>query len=189
MRPIARLLGCVVVAILWTVISAGSALACTGENATLEGAFRDSRSIYFARIEHARASSIGFYELTLDVGRIVRGQAKTHVTKLISAEVCESLEVGNSGIVVLGSVDPFGGGPTDTYNFFFVVAPGRTSQADVAAALSDTPATDTTPAAPDTSWSPFSLDLAMIGVGSWVFGLVLRRSGHRTTFPPPRQRT
>ncbi len=43
---------------------------------------------------------------------------------------------------MIGSVDPYGIGPNDIYNFFYVLGPGHTSASRAAAVLSDLPATD-----------------------------------------------
>jgi hypothetical protein len=146
MRTIVRPLSVVIALAIWTLTPVQSALACSGQDATLAAGFQGATSIYFARIVDLRATTTGFYALTLDVGQVLRGTGQTHVTHLIDAQVCAGLELGDSGVVALGSVNPFGVGPTDLYDFFFVLGPGHhINRADVFAALSSAPETDTAP--------------------------------------------
>lgn len=51
--------------------------------------------------------------------------------------------MGDAGIVVIGSVDPFEVGTTERSNLFYVLGPGHLSQAEAARALDALPATDT----------------------------------------------
>jgi hypothetical protein len=57
------------------------------------------------------------------------------------------LSVGQDGIVVLGSVNPFGDGPHDVYNFFYVLWPGHRNAAAARALLGELPSTDAAPVA------------------------------------------
>ena len=121
------------------------AAACTGGDAPLTIGIRGATSIFYARIVAVQVSSIGFHDLHLTVGRVIRGRGQSHVVHLVTPRACDSLAVGDVGVVVLGSVDPYGVGPQDIYNFFYVLEPGHTSAAEAAALLSDLPATDRAP--------------------------------------------
>jgi hypothetical protein len=88
-------------------------------------------------------SDLGFYELDLDIGRVIKGSGTSHVGHLITPRACDGLKVGDAGVVVIRSVNPYGVGPTDIYNFFYVIGPGRTSAAEARAVLSGLPGTDT----------------------------------------------
>ncbi len=127
----------------WLSALAQPVAACTGGDAPLATGVRGATSIYYARIEAASASSLGFYDLGLKVGSVIRGSARTHVVNVITPRACDELKVGDFGVVVIGSVDPYGVGPNDIYNFFYVLGPGHTSTSAAAAVLSDLPATDT----------------------------------------------
>ena len=162
------------------------ALACSGQDATLAAGFRGATSVYFARIVGLRPTTIGFYGLTLDVGQVLRGTAQTHVTHVVNAQVCAALELGDSGVVALGSVNPFGVGPKDLYNFFFVLGPGHhVNRADVLAALSTAPETDT--ASNDARANPAGSPpaLGLVGLTSVIVMLILQHS-RRERLQPPR---
>jgi hypothetical protein len=120
--------------------------ACSGGDAPLATGVRGATSIFYARIVADHVSSVGFHDLQLTVVRVIRGHGQSRVTHLITPRACDSLAVGDFGVVVLGSVDPYGVGPNDIYNFFYVLGPGHTSATEAAALLSDLPATDTAPA-------------------------------------------
>ena len=148
-----RTLGRVGLAILplafWLLAWATPVAACTGGDAPLAVGVRGATSIYYARIEGASASSLGFYDLRLKVGSVVRGSGISHVVNVITPRACDELKEGDFGVVVIGSVDPYGIGPNDIYNFFFVLGPGHTSASTAAAVLSDLPASDTVSSAVD----------------------------------------
>jgi hypothetical protein len=126
----------------WLSALAQPVSACTGGDAPLATGVRGATSIYYARIEAASASSLGFYDLGLKVGSVIRGSGPSHVVNVITPRACDELKVGDFGVVVIGSVDPYGVGPNDIYNFFYVLGPGHTSASKAAAVLSDLPATD-----------------------------------------------
>jgi hypothetical protein len=128
---------------LWLSAWALPVAACTGGDAPLATGVRGATSIYYARIEAAIPSTIGFYDIRLNVGRVVRGSGRSHVVKVITPRACDELKVGDFGVVVIRSVNPYGVGPNDIYNFFYVLGPGHTSASRAAAVLSDLPATDT----------------------------------------------
>jgi hypothetical protein len=178
MRTIARVGLAIVPLALWLSAWATPVAACTGGDAPLAVGVRGATSIYYARIEVASASTIGFYDLRLNVGRVIRGSGRSHVVKVITPRACDELKVGNFGVVVMGSVNPYGVGPNDIYNFFYVLGPGHTSASTAAAVLSNLPATDTVSAVIDEP----------VGTGSWWAVLVAstvaalsylrRRHGH-----------
>jgi hypothetical protein len=145
MRVLTRIGFIVASLVLWLAITSQPAAACEGGNASLAVGINGATSIYYARILAAHASDVGFYVLRLDVGQVVRGPAPSEVSHLITPRACDELSVGQYGIVVLGSVNPFGVGPTDIYNFFYVLGPGHTSAAGAAQVLSALPATDALP--------------------------------------------
>ena len=147
MRKSARVAFAVMPLLFWLSASAQPVAACTGQEATLAAGVHGATSIYYARIVAEKESSVGFYDLHLAVGKVVRGTASAQVSHLITSRPCDSLSVGQSGIVMLGSVDPFGVGPNDVYNFFYVLGPGHTSAAAAATLLGGLPATDTVPGA------------------------------------------
>ena len=129
--------------VFWLSAWATPVAACTGGDAPLAAGVRGATSIFYARIATASASSLGFYDLQLKVGRVVRGSGQSHVVQVITPRACDELKVGDFGVVVIGSVDPYDVGPNDVYNFFYVLGPGHTSAAAAAALLSDLPSTDT----------------------------------------------
>ena len=128
---------------LWIASVPTPVAACTGGDAPLAIGIRGASAIFFARIQSETLSSVGFYTLDLAVGRVIRGQPQRHVTHLVTPRACDELFAGDAGVVVLGSVNPFGVGPNDLYNFFYVLGPGHTSAADAAQVLAALPATDT----------------------------------------------
>lgn len=130
----------------WLSAWAQPAAACSGGDAPLTTGVRGANTIFYARIVADRVSSVGFHDLRLKVGRVIRGLGQSHVVHLVTPRACDSLAVGDVGVVVLGSVDPYGVGPHDIYNFFYVLGPGHTNAAEAAALLSALPPTDTTPA-------------------------------------------
>lgn len=143
MRTIGRPALVLLALVAWLLAAAVPVAACTGGSAPLSIGIRGATSIYYARIVAATRDGNGFHDVRLDVGRVIRGPAPSHVTRVVAAEVCEGFTVGDNGIVVLGSVDPFGVGPDDTYNFFYVLGPGRTSAAEAAALFAGLPDTGT----------------------------------------------
>jgi hypothetical protein len=93
---------------------------------------------------------------------------------VINPRVCNALRVGDIGVVVIGSVDPYGVGPNDIYNFFYVLGPGGTSASMAAAVLSDVPNTDTiSPGVDDPGGS--GAWLAVLGVSTVATLSYLRR--------------
>jgi hypothetical protein len=139
-------------------------VACTGLTASLATGIRGATSIYYATIVGSGESSIGFFDLRLDLGRVIRGTALRHISRVIPNEACSPLEVGDFGVVVLGSVDPFNVGPSDVYNFFYVIGPGGTSQSEATAVLSGLPSTDTAPSVPARGPTASSLLLILLAV-------------------------
>ena len=127
----------------WLSAWAMPVVACTGGDAPLATGVRGATSIYYASIADASASPVGFYDLRLKVGSVIRGNGQSHVVRVINPRVCTALKVGDFGVVVIGSVNPYGVGPNDIYNFFYVLGPGGTSASTAAAVLSNLPATDT----------------------------------------------
>ena len=82
-------------------------MACSGGVASLETGIRGATSVYYARIVAASESWDGFFDPRLDVGRVVRGTGHSPVTRVSANEACSPIEVGDVGVVVLGSVDSF----------------------------------------------------------------------------------
>ena len=170
-----RTLGRVGLAILplafWLLAWATPVAACTGGDAPLAVGVRGATSIYYARIEGASASSLGFYDLRLKVGSVVRGSGISHVVNVITPRACDELKEGDFGVVVIGSVDPYGIGPNDIYNFFYVLGPGHTSASAAAAVLSNLPATDTPPSRVDQSrgTEPWSAVLVASTAATWIY--------------------
>jgi hypothetical protein len=173
---IARLASIAIALAICALIPVQSALACSGQNATLAAGFRGATSIYFARIVGLRATTTGFYELTLDVGQVLRGTAQPRVTQVVDAEVCNALELGDSGVVARGSVNPFGVGPTDVYNFFFVLGRGHHTRADVFTALLSAPDTDTAPNEARADPAGSATAFWLVGLTSAIVILILQRS-------------
>jgi hypothetical protein len=163
MALFARLVRAPLAAAVLILVAAQPAAACSGQDATLRAGVHGARSIYFARIVELHDAGNGFYRLTLDVGQVFRGRPQTHVAKMINAEVCNALGVGDSGLVVLGSIGTFGDGPGATYNLFFVHA----SRAEVAATLS-VPETDAALPAPHERAPSASPIFPAITVGSFA---------------------
>jgi hypothetical protein len=124
------------------LVSVRPAIACTGGDAPLSIGIRGASSIYYAKIADLQESVDGFYDLELDVGRVIKGTALRHVGRVVTPRACDGLQVGDAGVVVLGSVNPYGVGPNDIYNFFYVLGAGHTSPAEARRLLS-LPATDT----------------------------------------------
>ena len=175
----ARLLSVAIALAIWALAPVQSALACSGQDATLAAGFRGATSVYFARIVGLRPTTTGFYGLTLDIGQVLHGTAQTHVTHVIDAQVCAALELGDSGVVALGSVNPFGVGPTDLYNFFFVLGPGHhISRSDVFAALSSAPQTDTASDDARANLADSAPAFWLVGLTSGIVMLILQHS-HR----------
>ncbi len=142
MRTLARIGLAILPLSFWLSAWATPVAACTGGDAPLATGVRGATSIYYARIEVASASTIGFYDLRLNVGRVIRGSGRSHVVRVITPRACDELKVGDFGVVVIGSVNPYGVVPNDIYNFFYVLGPGHTSASTAANVLSDLPATD-----------------------------------------------
>ena len=142
MRTLARVGLAILPLAFWLSAWATPVAACTGGDAPLAVGVRGATSIYYARIEAASASSLGFYDLRLKIGSVVRGSGRSHVVSVITPRACDELKEGDFGVVVIGSVDPYGVGPNDVYNFFYVLGPGHTSASKAAAVLSNLPATD-----------------------------------------------
>lgn len=163
----------------WLLVGVHSAAACSGGSAPLAAGIRGTTSIYYARILAATSDSVGFHEVRLEVGRVIRGPAPSLVTRVVPSEVCDGIAAGDRGIVVLGSVDPFGVGPHDTYNFFYVLGPGRTSDADAAAVFAGLPDTDTAPPSSNPAAHPVPPWPALALVAAVAVGLGLMRCGHR----------
>ena len=149
MRTLARVGLAIPPLALWLSALVVPVAACTGGDAPLATGVRGATSIYYARIEVASASTIGFYDLRLNVGRVVRGTGRSHVVQVITPRACDELKVGDFGVMVIRSVNPYGVGPKDIYNFFYVLGPGHTSASTAAAVLSDLPATDAVSAVVD----------------------------------------
>src|SRR2546426_10694512 len=63
----------------WLSALAQPVAACTGGDAPLAVGVRGATSIYYARIEAASASSLGFYRLRLNIGSVIRGSGRIHV--------------------------------------------------------------------------------------------------------------
>jgi hypothetical protein len=159
----------------WLSAWAQPAAACSGGDAPLATGVRGASSIFYARILADHVSSVGFYDLQLKVGRVIRGHGQSHVVHLITPRACDSLAVGDVGVVVLGSVDPYGVGPHDIYNFFYVLGPGHTSAAEAAALLADLPATDTAPALGVRGSAPVSPALPLIGAAAVGIAVLVSR--------------
>src|SRR5674476_61059 len=92
---------------LWLSAWAGPAAACTGGDAPLARGVWGATSIFYARILADSVSAVGFHDLRLEVGRVVRGRGQSQVADLITPRACDTLAVGDVGVVVLGSVDPY----------------------------------------------------------------------------------
>jgi hypothetical protein len=165
----------------WLSAWAQPAAACSGGTAPLATGVRGATSIFYARILADRASSVGFHTLRLAVGQVIRGRGQTTVNHLITPRACDSLAVGDFGVVVLGAVNPYGGGPNDLYNFFYVLGPGHgTSAAEAANVLSGLPATDTATEAGPTPSAEIPL-LLPVAAGASVGLLALFRLRRRET--------
>ncbi len=162
---------------LWMAGFASPVSACEGFTAPLATGIRGASSIFYARIVSERESGSGFYELRLQVGRVVRGTAQTHVVHLLTPRACDTLAVGDFGVVVLGSVDPFGVGPNNRYNFFYVIGPGHTSAAAATRILSGLPATDTAQTTPPSSTVGFGWLALVAGGATALFSLVRAKNG------------
>jgi hypothetical protein len=141
-RTSARVISAILPLAFWLSAWATPVAACTGGDAPLATGVRGATAIYYARIEAASASSLGFYDLRLKIGSVIRGSGRSHVVNVITPRACDELKVRDFGVVVIGSVDPYDVRPNDIYNFFYVLGPGHTSAATAAAMLSDLPATD-----------------------------------------------
>ena len=149
MRTLARVGLAILPLTFWLSAWATPVAACTGGDAPLVVGVRGATSIYYARITNASSSPLGFYDLQLKVGRVIRGSGRSHVVQVITPRACDELKIGDFGVVVIGSVDPYGVGPNDIYNVFYVLSPGHTSASTAAAVLSDLPATDAVSAVVD----------------------------------------
>ncbi len=136
------------VAAVASLMSAPMALACSGVNGSLSDGVRNAESIYYARITGVTPTSGGFHSLRLDVGGVLDGPAPREVTRVIANQSCVGIEVGQVGIIVLGSVDPFRDGRDDAYNLFYAIGMGRTSRADAEAVLGLSPPPTDRAAAP-----------------------------------------
>jgi hypothetical protein len=148
-RTSARVASVILPLAFWLSAWARPVAACTGGDAPLATGVRGATSIFYARIEAASASSLGFYDLRVKVGTVIRGSGRNHVVKVITPRACDELKVGDFGVVVIGSVNPYAVGPNDIYNFFYVLGLGHTSASTAAAVLSNLPATDTVSPAVD----------------------------------------
>ena len=173
MRTVALVGSAILPLALWLSVWASPVAACSGGDAPLATGVRGATSIFYARIAGASESSVGFYDLRLKVGSVILGSGKSHVVRVINPHVCNALKVGDFGVVVIGSVDPYGVGPNDIYNFFYVLGPGGTSAS--MAVLSDLPNTDTTisPGVDDPGGS--RAWLAVLGVSTVATLSYLRR--------------
>lgn len=177
MRRFLLIVAMVVTVALGLAGTAGAVVGCEGGNAPLATGIRGASAIFYARIRSARMSADGFYTLSLDVGRVVRGQAQDRVARVVTPRACDVLAVGDAGVMVLGSVDPFGIGPNDRYNFFNVIGPGRTSVGEAERVLAVAPATDTpTPSSPSPSAPVMPLGI-LSGICAGLF--VLRQAHER----------
>jgi hypothetical protein len=152
--------------------------ACEGGDAPLATGIRGASSIFYARIVADKESSLGFHSTELRVGRVLRGRGRSHVSHLITPRACDQLAVGDFGVVVIGSVNPYGVGPNDIYNFFYVLGPGHTSASAAARVLSDLPATDTAASVSGRGSSPEGWLVALIAAVS--FGVTVRSLALRT---------
>lgn len=175
MRTVALVGSAILPLALWLSVWASPVAACNGGDARLATGVRGATSIFYARIAGASESSVGFYDLRLKVGSVIRGSGKSHVVRVINPRVCNALKVGDFGVVVIGSVDPYGVGPNDIYNFFYVLGPGGTSASMAATVLSDLPNTETTisPGVDDPGRS--GAWLAVLGVSTVATLSYLRR--------------
>ena len=108
---------------------------------------------------------------------------QSHVVHLVTPRACDSLAVGDVGVVVLGSVDPYGVGPHDIYNFFYVLGPGHTSAAEAAALLSALPATDTTPSIGVRGSAPASPLMPLIAAAAVGIAVLVARFHVRGASP------
>lgn len=167
----------------WLSAWAQPAAACSGGDAPLATGVRGASSIFYARIVADRVSSVGFHDLRLKVGRVIRGRGQSHVVHLVTPRACDSLAVGDVGVVVLGSVDPYGVGPHDIYNFFYVLGPGHTSAAEAAALLSALPATDTTPSIGVRGSAPASPLMPLIAAAAVGIAVLVARFHVRGASP------
>jgi hypothetical protein len=168
-----------------TLTSAPPASACSGSSASLADGVRNAGSIYYARIVTVTPTSVGFNSLRLDVEEVVDGPAPSHVTRVIPNEACVGIRVGQVGVVVLGSVDPFRDGRDDVYNLFFAIGPGRTSRAEAEAALGVLPPATDTAAAPHVDPGTPQLPLVAVACFSFVAALIYVRR-RQSTLPRAR---
>lgn len=194
MRVLARTAVALLPVCLFLVVWAQPASACSGGTAPLAAGVRGATSIYYARIVGAGESSVGFFDLRLDVGRVVRGTGLNRISQVIPNQACEPLAVGDSGVVVLGSVDPFDDGRNDVYNFFYVIGPGRTSQAEATAVLSALPPTDAVPVVADRIRAESAPVTILIAIALATFTLAAghhhrRRAGFHRLPKPAREVT
>jgi hypothetical protein len=95
MRTVALVGSAILPLALWLSVWASPVAACTGGDAPFATGVRGATSIYCARIEVASASAIGFYDLRLNVGSVIRGSGRRHVVKVINPRVCNELKVGD----------------------------------------------------------------------------------------------
>lgn len=142
------------------------ASACSGGTASLADGVRDAASIYYARVVEVKTTGVGFSELQLDVEGVVQGSAPAHISEVIANEACETIVVGNVGVVVLTSVDPFRDGRRDIYNLFYVLGPGRTSWAEAKAVLGASPPLTDTMSPPSQTGKGPGVDLGILAIAA-----------------------
>src|SRR5438309_3999825 len=181
-----RLLAAVISVVFWLVISAKPVAACSGGDAPLASGIRGATAIFYARIV-AAGEAVGFYDLQLEIGPVVRGPATSHIAGVITPRACDQLSVGDSGLVVLGSVDPYGDGRGDVYNFFYVLGPGHMTAAQAADVLTALRPTDGPPPAdsPDTTSTGQSELLATLALVT--FAILISTLAVRLILPSRRR--
>jgi hypothetical protein len=154
--------------------------ACTGAPFPFAVAAARADSIYYVTVRTASGDNNGFYAVDVTYGAIYRGEAKTHIERVVAGEPCAYvIEPNRSGMLLLGVDRPFGGPPGTAGNLFYLVGPGGISYHDAIVALHNLPPpTDT--ADPIARTAVGQSGLAVVAVGLIAFGVLFRR---RTKMP------
>ena len=112
--------------------------ACVGRYLDFEDAIGMSDgAIYAGRITRAEIADTFWFDVTIDIDFVVRGQASTRVRRAQAGHVCDGIQVGQHGYMVLGVRDANFPG-SDPEDLFFRVSRSRARAALIAAGLPDT---------------------------------------------------
>jgi hypothetical protein len=95
-RTSARVGSAILPLAFWLPAWATPVAACNGGDAPLATGVRGATSIFYARIADASESSVGFYDLRLKVGSVIRGSGQGHVVRVINPRVCNALKSATS---------------------------------------------------------------------------------------------